>query len=157
VDNGNDKPNETVVDILAFVVVTQEQWVVVLMAKQPADDSVVAVAAADKAADMVVEVVMEMVELVQLLQHLLVIKAMVVVQCQPTLQVVLVDVGPNLDLEDRNDAADHGAHIVEQPNMMARLVSFTKPIEQGEMRGNDNKGSNMVQRQIHSPRLDGKL
>jgi hypothetical protein len=97
------------------------------------------------------------VELVQLLQHLLVIKAVVVVQCQPTVQVVLVDVGPNLDLEDRNDVADRGAPIVEQPNMMAWLVSFTKPIEQGETRSNDNKDSNVVLRRTHSPRLEGKL
>jgi hypothetical protein len=80
---GNDKRNKTVVDILDYMVVTQKQLVVVLMAKHPADDSIVAVAAADMAAYMVVEVVVVTVEVVQPLQHLLVIKAgLVVIWCQ---------------------------------------------------------------------------
>jgi hypothetical protein len=81
------------VDILDSMVEMQEQWVVVLMVKQPADDSV----------------------------------------CQLAVQVVLVDEEPNLDVADWNDTADLGVPIVEQPNMMAQLVSFTKPIEQGKM------------------------
>jgi hypothetical protein len=143
---GSDKPNETVVDILASMVVIQEQLVVVLMAKHPADDCVVAVAAAE------VEVVVETVEVVQPLQHLLAIKAVVVaIWCQLTMQVVLADVEPSLDPADQNNAADHGVHIVKLPNMMARLVSIIKPIKQGKMLINDNKGLNMVPRRTCSP------
>jgi hypothetical protein len=138
--------------LLYYVVVTQEQWVVVLMAKHLADDSMVAVAAADMAADM------ETVEVVQPLQHLLLIKAVVVVVwCQLAMQVVLADVEPNLDLADRNDGADHGVHIVKPPNMMARLVNITKHIEPGEMHVNNNKGLNVVLWRTYSPRLDDKL
>jgi hypothetical protein len=155
VGNGNVNPNKTVMDTLASVVATQEQWDVVPTDKQPADDSV---AVADKAAvAMVVEVAMEMVELVQLLQHLLVIKAMVVDQCQPTVQGVLADVVLNLVLEDRSDVVDGGVLTAEQMNMMDRTVSSTKHIEQVKMRDNDNKDSNVVLRQTPSPRLEDKM
>jgi hypothetical protein len=151
--NGIDNPNKIVMDTLASMVVTQEQWVVVPMAKHLADDSVVAVAAAD----MVVEVAMEMVELVRLLQHLLVIKAVVVNQCQPTVQVVLVNVVLNLVLKDQSNVMGRGVLIAKQMNMMARIVSSIKLIEQVETRDNDNKDSNVVLRQTPSPRLKGKL
>jgi hypothetical protein len=127
VDNGIDNPNETVVDTWASVVATQEQWDVVPMAKQLVDNSV---AAADKAAVMVAEVVMEMVAVVQRPQHLLAIKDVVVAHCQLAVLVVLVDVEHNRDLEDLSDAVGRGAPIAERMNMMAQLVSFIKHIEQ---------------------------
>jgi hypothetical protein len=152
VGNGNVNPNETVVDTLASVVATQEQWDVVPTDKQPANDSV---AAADKAAvAMVVEVAMEMVELVRLL---LVIKAVVVDQCQPTVQGVLADVVLNLVLEDRSDVVDRGALIAKQMNMMDRIVSSIKPTKQVKTRNNDNKDLSVVLRQTPSPRLEGKM
>jgi hypothetical protein len=106
---------------------------------------------------MVVEVAMEMVELVRLLQHLLVIKAVVVDQCQPTMQGVLADVVLNLVLEDQSNIVDCGVLTAEQMNMMDRIVSSTKLIKQVKTHDNNNKDSNVVLRQTPSPRLKGKM